>query len=165
MARESAAAAASILQAEFMDDAGVLNSRGKDIKTQADLSAQQQILQRLEASGIPVLAEEDVVQPRVSQNRIWLVDPLDGTFNFSRGFPMAAVSVALWEENKPLLGVIHEIFSGDVFSASVAGGAWLGGRKIQVSNVRDRSDAALATGLPVCRVRSQYSTVVKLVSV
>lgn len=151
LAVQSAAAGARCLQEKFAIDAGVLSEVGKDLKTEADLAAQASILTILHQSGIPVLAEEGAKESSIATGRIWLVDPLDGTFNFARGFPIAAVSVALWEDGKPLIGVIHDVFSDDVYSGSVAYGARLGDRVIHVSDVADIRSAALATGLPVGR--------------
>ncbi|QVL50112.1 MAG: hypothetical protein KFB96_06510 [Thiocapsa sp.] len=58
LAEQAAAEAAELLRRDFLRDAGVTDDRGKDIKTQADLAAQELILAHLRPTGIPVLAEE-----------------------------------------------------------------------------------------------------------
>lgn len=148
IACQAAATAADVLRTNFSADAGVLEDSGKDIKTHADVAAQERILRALRITDIPVLAEEGE-QEAIDLNRLlWIVDPLDGTYNFSRGFPMAAVSIALWENGKPLLGVVHDIAGDDVFSGAAGKGAWLNDQEITVSGVELEQQAILATGFP-----------------
>jgi myo-inositol-1(or 4)-monophosphatase len=148
VARRAAAAAAALLRRDFLIDAGVVDTAGKDIKTQADVAAQALILQELEPSGIPVLAEEGADQASDLERALWLVDPLDGTLNFTRGFAMAAVSVALWDNGAPVLGVVHDIFSQRVYAGRVGDGAWCDDRLVRVSDTGSPSQAILATGFP-----------------
>lgn len=148
VARNAAAVAAELLHKDFLSDAKVADASGKDIKTMADVAAQDLILAVLSSTGIPVLAEEGEHHAIDLNGLVWLVDPLDGTLNFSRGFPVAAVSIALWEEGKPLLGVVHDIFSGQVFSGLTGHGAWLDEQAMHVSAVDKKSQAVLATGFP-----------------
>ncbi len=144
----AAAIGANLLRTEFLDDAKIADSSGKDIKTLADVAAQERILSALSSTGIPVLAEEGDHQATNINDLMWFVDPLDGTLNFSRGFPIAAISIALWEKGAPLLGVVHDIFSDQVYSGLNGSGAWLDDRKIKVSAVDTKGQAVLATGFP-----------------
>jgi myo-inositol-1(or 4)-monophosphatase len=148
LAVEAAIRAARLLREEYLTDAGISSAEGKDIKTQADLAAQDCIHSALECSGIEILAEEGEHDQEVLHNRFWVVDPLDGTLNFTRGFPMAAVSIGLWDGFGPILGVIVDVFTGDVFSGEVGRGAWLNGQPILVSQVQDPGQAVIATGFP-----------------
>ena len=148
IACHAAAMGVELLRKDFLNDAKVTKASGKDIKTLADVAAQECILKVLQKSGIPVLAEEGDHPATDMDSQIWLVDPLDGTFNFSRGFPVAAVSIALWEKGKPMLGVVHDIFSREVYSGLTGQGAWLDDQGIHVSAVGDKSQAILATGFP-----------------
>lgn len=147
-ALHAAAVGAELLRTDFLSDAKVADASGKDIKTLADVAAQERILTLLSSTGIPILAEEGDHQAIDLDALVWLVDPLDGTLNFSRGFPIAAVSIALWEKGKPLLGVVHDIFSGQVYSGMVGRGAWLDDQEMHVSVVDNKSQAVLATGFP-----------------
>ncbi len=148
IAYQAAAMGVERLRKDFLQDAKVADSGGKDIKTLADVAAQECIVNVLEKSGIPILAEEGEHLVLDLDSPVWLVDPLDGTFNFTRGFPVAAVSIALWEKGTPLLGVVHDIFSRQVYSALIGQGAWLDNQVIHVSTVGDKSQALLATGFP-----------------
>lgn len=148
LALKAASAAANLLRTRFAGDAGVVSASGKDIKTCADVAAQEAILAVLGETGIAVLAEEGDLHDVEPDGLVWLVDPLDGTLNFTRGFPMAAVSVALWDGGRPLLGVVHDVFYGDIYAGVVGREAWLNGDPIRVSSVESRGEAVLATGFP-----------------
>lgn len=151
LALTAAAAAAELLRRDYLSDAHVTDNSGKDIKTRADVAAQELIIKQLQPSGIPVLAEEGAKTSTrgVSiDHPTWLVDPLDGTLNFTRGFAMAAVSIALWDKGEPVLGVIHDIRHGHIYAGEVGVGAWLNGQPMQVSSVSTVSNAILATGFP-----------------
>ena len=148
LARQTAAAAANLLFDDYLPDAQVINDREKDIKTEADLAAQALILSQLERSGIPVLAEEDDSKTAGMDQPLWIVDPLDGTLNFTRGFEMAAVSISLWANSEPVLGVVHHIHHNRSYSGVVGECARCDGRPIRVSDTADIRRAILATGFP-----------------
>jgi myo-inositol-1(or 4)-monophosphatase len=85
----------------------------------------------------------------------WVIDPLDGTTNFIHGIPTYAVSIALLDGKNPLLGVVHEVNRRECFYAHQNGGAFLNGKKIYVSNVRNIKEALVATGFPYTRFEKQ----------
>ncbi len=76
-------------------------------------------------------------------NRVWYVDPLDGTTNFSHGLPFFCVSVALREYGKTVAGAVYDPVHEELFTASAGGGATLNGAPLRVSAVT-RLDRALA---------------------
>lgn len=78
----------------------------------------------------------------------WLVDPIDGTTNFAHGLPVFSVSIALRHGDDLLAGVVYAPAQDECFSASRGGGAWLNGRRLQVSSVDRLERAFLATGFP-----------------
>lgn len=78
----------------------------------------------------------------------WVIDPLDGTTNFIQGIPVYSVSIGLLCDGVPVLGVIYEIGQQECFYAWKNGGAWLDGKKIQVSDCTELDQALLATGFP-----------------
>jgi myo-inositol-1(or 4)-monophosphatase len=148
VARKTAAEAASLLRRDYLRDAQITDDHGKDIKTHADVAAQDLILSRLEATCIPVLAEESDSKEVNLDSTLWLVDPLDGTLNFSRGFEMAAVSIALWDNGEPVLGVVHHIHHDRCYFGVVGESAWCDDRPLRVSDTADIQHAILATGFP-----------------
>lgn len=151
LATEAAQAAAALLTLSFSADAGVQGGEGRDIKTRADVEAEACILRHLEPSGLPVLAEETAGESVPADGPRWLVDPLDGTMNFSRGFPMHAVSIALWDSARPVLGVVYDLPRQLLYTGHINGGAWQGGRPIRVSSIAETGQAMLATGFPTGR--------------
>lgn len=94
-----------------------------------------------------ILAEEGTLVEAKGSYR-WIVDPLDGTTNYAHGFPMFSVSLALLEEEKPVVGVIAVPRLGEEFVASKGGGAFLNRKPIRVSVQASLSKGFLATGVP-----------------
>ncbi len=102
------------------------------IVTEADLAAQCALVERLHAvRPCPLVGEE---MPRLERQAaldsaggtFWCVDPLDGTSNFANAIPFFAVSVALFEDARPVLGVVFNPITEELFHACRGGGAWLG---------------------------------------
>ena len=93
-----------------------------------------------------ILAEESGGTGPVG--RLWIVDPLDGTVNFVHGIPQVAVSVALWDGDRPLVGVIYDPLRDECFSASADGGAYLNQHPISVSPIESLDRSVAATGFP-----------------
>lgn len=83
--------------------------------------------------------------------RVWILDPLDGTVNFIHRVPHVAVSVALWEEGVPVVGVVHDVSRDEVFAAMRGHGATLDGRPIRVTETTDLGSGLVATGFPYDR--------------
>lgn len=128
----------------------VLSEAAHDIKLKADQQAEERILEILAGRlPLPVLTEESGEHGALTEtSRMWIVDPLDGTFNYSRGMPMCCSSVGLWENGQPMLGAVYNFFNDELFTGIVGQGAWLNGKSIAVSGVRDVAKASLATGFP-----------------
>lgn len=157
-ATDAAEAAGSVLREQFSVNAGVVSELGRDIKTQADVAAEAIILDRLKPTAIPILAEESglstveagstVQECVLGEDPIWIVDPLDGTYNFVRGIPCCCVSIALWQHGKPLLGVIYDFGQEECWVGIPGKGATCNGAPVQVSEGTDPSQGLLATGFP-----------------
>lgn len=153
LATHAVSEASKLLKSEYsLDAAFVTSALGKDIKTQADVAAEELIISILSESGIPVIAEETASDILLhGDDAMWIVDPLDGTMNWKRGFPIASVSIALWKNRQPLIGVVEDLFNDQVFVSETGRGAFCNGSCINVSSVKKQSDAVIATGLPVLR--------------
>ena len=76
----------------------------------------------------------------------WIVDPLDGTNNFVHGLPIFGVSIGLQHRGRMVVGVIYDPMRRELFTAVKGGGAFLNGRRIRVSPMRQLSRSLLATG-------------------
>lgn len=85
----------------------------------------------------------------------WIIDPLDGTTNYMHRLPIFATSIALFEENEPLLGVVHSAPLGRTYTAVRGEYSRLNGKSLQASSTRELSSALLATGVPYDRASSE----------
>jgi len=121
-----------------------------DYVTASDRQSEAAILEVLarESPGVAVLAEE---RGGLRAQTMWAVDPLDGTTNFTRGFPVVAVSVGLLEDGVPIAGVVIAPFLGLEFAASRGKGATLNGERLPQLRAIDPSKAIVATGFPFRR--------------
>jgi myo-inositol-1(or 4)-monophosphatase len=133
--------------------------------TETDTAAEELILDGLQAAfpAHRILAEEAGGDEwRDAGPPIWLIDPLDGTNNFAHGFPHVGISLALVEEQQPVLGVIHDPLRQETFAATVGGGAYLNEEPIHVTSVEKLADAFLATGFPYDRRTAPDNNVQRL---
>jgi myo-inositol-1(or 4)-monophosphatase len=122
----------------------------REIKAMADTVVEKEILQVLVASGLPVLSEESGYISAEKKSTYWfIVDPLDGTFNFVKGLGPSAISIALWEDQKPVFGVIYSLMERQLVWGGRGMGAYADGQRISVSDTTDQSHASLCTGFPV----------------
>ena len=81
--------------------------------------------------------------------RVWCIDPLDGTTNFSHGLPHFCVSIALLVGGKAQVGVVADPIRSWTFYAMKTQGAWLNGRRLKVGYETQLERALLATGFPM----------------
>ena len=117
--------------------------------TETDLEAEQTIVSIIRRAfpSHSILAEEKEQAPRTSEY-LWIVDPLDGTTNFSHGYPVVAVSIALLRGDELLLGVVWDPLRRDMFTAEKRKGATLNGDPIRVSDISSMEASLLCTGFP-----------------
>lgn len=119
----------------------------RDPVTDADLASERLIVKRIR-ERMPeagIWAEEEVREKK-TQDKIWFIDPLDGTVNFSQAHPFYAVSIALYDGEGPVLGVVHAPRLGETFAAARGLGCTMNGTALQVSKKTDLMEAVLATG-------------------
>ena len=122
---------------------------GRETKIRADALLDQYLHERLDGSGLSILSEERISEFEEPQGAsFWVVDPLDGSLNFLRGIGPSAISIGLWTNGGPALGVIASVASGDISYGGSALGAWTNGSRIGTSQVGEYSGATIATGLP-----------------
>jgi myo-inositol-1(or 4)-monophosphatase len=79
--------------------------------------------------------------------RVWVIDPLDGTVNYANGIPVFCVSVGLVEDGRPVIGVIHDPVRDETFTASAGGGAFLDGQPIRHPAKEKMSDLVVSLAL------------------
>jgi myo-inositol-1(or 4)-monophosphatase len=150
VAVETAREAGALLLREF-DRPQKISYKGEvDIVTEADKRSEQAILARLR-SRFPrhtIVAEEGGRQAPAESRYCWYVDPLDGTTNFAHGFPVFAVSLGLLEDGEPLVGVVFNPISQELFSAIRGEGAYLNQKRVRVSETPQLAQSLLGTGFP-----------------
>ena len=148
-AKKASIKAGNILLNKKKDLKKIISSSSKDIKLTADLEAEKIIIEILKSeSNIPILAEETGLSVEALPEIFWVVDPLDGTANYSRDIPICCVSIALVSGLNPLLGVIYDFNNDSLFEGSIDTKAACNKKNIAVSNVVDPSEGILITGLP-----------------
>lgn len=120
-----------------------------NIVTSSDVAVQGFLCSRLAVllPGCGFLCEEEDMHD-TAHELTWIIDPIDGTANYSRGIAQCAVSVALKQGCDIVLGVVYLPRTGELFTAERGVGAWLNGRRISVS-ARPFANAVMCTALPV----------------
>lgn len=154
IAEAAARAAGELLMDGFGREKDVrTKSSSIDFVTQYDLAAEALILEHLRAAfpGHSLVGEEGAAETG-AQPYTWYIDPLDGTNNFSHGFPVFCVSLALYEGQRPLAGVIYDPTRDECFTAAAGSGARLvgpsGNQPLRVSGTATLEQGLLATGFP-----------------
>ncbi|MDY6766298.1 MAG: inositol monophosphatase family protein, partial [Candidatus Nanohaloarchaea archaeon] len=119
-----------------------------DLVTEADHAVQETVVETIAAEfpGDGFLAEEDDLRPE-GEDRVWVIDPIDGTTNFAHGFPYYCTSIALQVDGEPVVGVVNRPPQEELFTAVRGGGASLNGTPIKVSGVDDLRDGLIAARL------------------
>ena len=116
-------------------DAAIHQKEGHfNFVTDADVAVQRFLQMELLGllPGARFFAEEQDNAP-LTEAPTFVVDPIDGTLNFMRHRGASAVSIALLEDKRPVLGVIHNPYADETFTAKRGGGAFLNGRPLRVS--------------------------------
>jgi len=122
---------------------------GRDIKIEADIQSEKKIIEFLSGkTSFSILSEEKGLVPGEDQEYIWIVDPIDGSLNYLRGIPICCISIGLWKDDHPVLGVIYDFNRNEMFSGIVGEGAWLNDQPIAVSQIVEKEKAVLCTGFP-----------------
>lgn len=121
----------------------------REVKLVADKFLEKHLLDGLAATGIPVLSEEtEESHHQSTDSLLWIIDPLDGSYNFSRRLGPSMICVALWQSGAPVFGVLYDLSAKRLY--------W-GGREIPshddngpiaVSTESLLSRATVCTGFP-----------------
>lgn len=155
----AARAAGLLLRKNLMAAKKVNSSEHRDIKLELDVRCQKLIERTLRRDfpGIAVLGEEGVVGEPLTTDR-WVVDPIDGTVNFTYGIPHACISIALQQQGAPaasshpdarfltMLGVVYDPFADELFTALRGKAARLNGRPIRASQRTRLEESIVSVG-------------------
>ena len=119
-----------------------------DFASEVDKLAEAEIVRELRRAfpDHSILAEEG---GRIGNApKQWVIDPLDGTHNYLRGFPHFCVSIGFLDHGDPVHGVIYDPLRDELFTASKGDGAFLNDRRLRVSSREKLAGALLCTGFP-----------------
>jgi histidinol-phosphatase len=146
-ALDAAEAAAEVIRALYGRGVGVHLKPDQSPVTEADVRSEEAIRailsERFPSYGF---YGEETGQHDMGAEHIWLVDPIDGTKCFVREVPFFSTQIALVREGRLVLGVSSAPVYGELAWAEEGAGAYLNGRPIRVSDIRDLSEATVSTG-------------------
>jgi myo-inositol-1(or 4)-monophosphatase len=158
IALEAAQAAAALIRDAAPRVGGIVwrEKGATDFVSEVDLGAEMRILDvvRRHVPGAAILAEEtssSISPERQQTGVVFVIDPLDGTTNFLHGYPEYAVSIGVLVDGSLAAGVVIDVPSGEIFTATAGGGAHLNGAPVHVSTIENPQRALFGTGFPFVR--------------
>jgi myo-inositol-1(or 4)-monophosphatase len=114
----------------------------RDLVTDADMAAEEVIIDLIRARFPDhAILSEEAGGDEISSDYTWVIDPLDGTANYTHHHPVFAVCIGVPQDGNPLMGVIHDPLRNHTFAAHRGGGARLNDVPIHVSRVANLGDA------------------------
>ncbi|MGB4405265.1 MAG: inositol monophosphatase family protein [Sphaerochaeta sp.] len=138
-------AGAFVLKAEKQGNHAIRQKQANDFVTETDRLSEDLIISIImEHFPSDAIFGEETGSSGTLENGRWIIDPIDGTTNFFRSLPDYSISIA-WEKDpfKPLVGVVFNPRQNELFWASKGGGAFLNGKPIQVSRLKEPSHAII----------------------
>lgn len=147
-AKKAAKAAGAIIKNRFGTEFDVEYKSVKDPVTEVDRLCEETIKQILtsEHPEIEFWGEESGTR-NPSATLSWVVDPLDGTKNFVHGYPFVAVSIALVENQVPIMGVVYDPIRDELFHAAKGQGTFVNDKAVTVSDTETIRDSLIVTSL------------------
>lgn len=151
LAEKAAILAGDFLREERRHLLRVTDEPVRDVKLKADRESEEHIIEILKAnSPYSILSEEIGLVSSAHETEFrWIIDPLDGSVNYLQGLPICCVSIALWKDDSPLLGVVFDFLHGNLYKGIVSVGACLNGASFKTGGERPAAQAILCTGFPV----------------
>ncbi|CAM3637869.1 inositol-1-monophosphatase [Vibrio sp. Of14-4] len=121
-----------------------------DFVTNIDKEAESIVIDTIRASypDHTIISEEAGLLTGKDDEVQWIIDPLDGTTNFIKGFPHFSVSIAVRLKGKTEVACVYDPMLNELFTAQRGSGAQLNSARIRVKQVKDMQGAVLATGFP-----------------
>lgn len=120
-----------------------------DVVTRADKQGEAFLLEQIQKlfPDHAVLGEESGAHAGTG-DYLWVIDPLDGTNNFSQGLPVFTVSIGLQYKGEAVLGVVYAPYFDELYTAVKGGGTYLNGKSLRVSAKSALAESVLGTGFP-----------------
>ena len=119
-----------------------------DFVTNSDIKAEKVIIDELKKArpNYSLISEEKGIETNKDSNNTWIIDPIDGTINFSHGIPHFAISIALRSNNEIISGLVFDPIKNEMFYAEKDNGAFFNNHRIRVSNKNDINECLFAIG-------------------
>ena len=119
----------------------------RDFVTKTDKRVEEILIEELSKSkkNYSFLTEETGKIENNDKDKVWIIDPIDGTTNFLHGIPHFAISIALKVDNILKSGLIHDPIKNELFFAEVNNGAYFNNHRIRVSNKSDLDDCLFSS--------------------
>jgi myo-inositol-1(or 4)-monophosphatase len=121
---------------------------GREVKLDLDRQLSELLINNLQRDGVQVISEESEESHAITDDVVWIIDPLDGSFNYLRNAGPSAICCALLEKNSPVLGVIFDLSSNQLYWGGPTFGSFCNDSPLTVSRQRQLSSALVYTGLP-----------------
>ncbi len=142
--------AGKILSHQFYQKKDILTkSTSSDLVTATDRQIESFLIDEFSAliPGSAFIAEE--THPHICQaDYLWIIDPIDGTTNFTHSYPFVCISVALYVKGACQYAFVYNPILNEFYTAACGGGAFLNNEPITCSSVPSLNQALLATGFP-----------------
>ncbi len=147
VARSAALAAAPILLRYFDQGVTMRSKEAYNLVSDADVEAEHAIAAVIK-TAFPdhAILGEEAHKGDLQADRLWVIDPLDGTTNFAHRIPHVGISIAYFEAGQPVASVIHNPIQGDWYTAQRGQGAYHGDKRVAVSTSTRLEDALIGFG-------------------
>lgn len=141
--------AGKILKDGYYSNKDVTFKAKKDLVTKYDVAVENFLKEKFENEfkDFNVIAEESDNSNKEFKNSI-IIDPIDGTTNFVNGLPHTAISVGVYIDKKPFIGIVYNPILDELYEAKIGEGSFLNGNKLNVSDESELEKALISTGFP-----------------
>lgn len=119
-----------------------------DFVTKVDMGVQEFLRPRLAElyPDVQFMSEEKDNSEIDMDGKVWILDPIDGTTNLIHDYKMSAVSLGMTDKGVPVLGIVYNPFSDEMFYAEKGKGAYLNGKRISVANADTLEKSLISVG-------------------
>ena len=141
--------AGKILKKGYYSNKNVTFKAKKDLVTKYDVAVENYLKKKFSKKfkEFNIIAEESD-NTLIEFNNSIIIDPIDGTTNFVNGVPHTAISVGVYKDKKPYLAIVYNPILDELYEAKIGKGAYLNGKKLEVSKEENFQKALIATGFP-----------------
>ena len=157
VAINAARAAGKIILNDFYKKKNIFAKGKKDFTTNVDKACEKKIISiiKKEFSKHSILSEECGEENNNSEFK-WIIDPLDGTLNYTSGLPFFCTSIALTKNKEIIVGVVFDPLRNDLYVAEKGKGSFVNGKRLHVSNTNKLDDFFVSIGIGKTRVSEGF---------